>query len=186
MECSLPGSPVCGISQTRILEWVAISSSRGSSRPRDRTQVSCVGRQFLHRWATREALGRIITAFKNKIFNSQSSLYTSRSLRNLGNWHGYFSTGSISVPTHTPFWKTKERLLKTINKRRSSYDIIGKTFVLFTQLLAIWRIGYQLIIVLKLSNFKISETSSYLHMVNFFSGKCKFIFIFMKLFYYYC
>ena len=41
MDSSLPGSSVCGILQTRILEWVAISSSRGSSRPRDWTRVSC-------------------------------------------------------------------------------------------------------------------------------------------------
>ena len=40
MDCSLPGSSVHGISQARVLEWIAISSSRGSSQPRDRTQVS--------------------------------------------------------------------------------------------------------------------------------------------------
>ena len=39
---NLPGSSVCGILQARILEWVAISFSRGSSRPRDRTHVSCL------------------------------------------------------------------------------------------------------------------------------------------------
>ena len=39
MNCSLPGSSVQGISQTRILEWVAISFSRGSSRPRDGTYL---------------------------------------------------------------------------------------------------------------------------------------------------
>ena len=39
MDCSPPGSSVHGILQTRILEWVAISFSRESSRPRDRTQV---------------------------------------------------------------------------------------------------------------------------------------------------
>ena len=47
MGCSPPGSPLHGISQARILEWVAISSSRGSSRPRDRTHVACIGRQIL-------------------------------------------------------------------------------------------------------------------------------------------
>ena len=41
-DCSPPGSSVHGILQTRILEWVAISFSRGSSRPRDRTHVSYV------------------------------------------------------------------------------------------------------------------------------------------------
>ena len=47
MDCSPPGSPVHGILQARILEWVAIAFSRGSSRPRDQTQVSCIaGRRF--------------------------------------------------------------------------------------------------------------------------------------------
>ena len=51
-DCSLPGSSVHGIVQARKLEWVAISSSRGSSRPRDLTCISCVsctGRRILHR-----------------------------------------------------------------------------------------------------------------------------------------
>ena len=42
MDCNLPGSPVHGILQARILEWVAMPSSRGSSWPRDQTQVSCI------------------------------------------------------------------------------------------------------------------------------------------------
>ena len=42
MDCSPPGSSVQGILQARILEWVAISFSRGSSQPRDWTQVSCI------------------------------------------------------------------------------------------------------------------------------------------------
>ena len=41
MDCSLPGSSVSGIFQAGILKWIAISFSRGSSRPRDRTCVSC-------------------------------------------------------------------------------------------------------------------------------------------------
>ena len=42
MDSSMPGSSVHGISQARILEWVAISFSKGSSQPRDCTQVSCI------------------------------------------------------------------------------------------------------------------------------------------------
>ena len=54
INCSLPSSSVHGILQTRILEWVAISFSRGSSWPRDRIWVSCiVGRVFTF-WATRD------------------------------------------------------------------------------------------------------------------------------------
>ena len=51
MDHSLPAPSVHGILQTRILEWVAMPSSRGSSRPRDQTHVSyvsCIGRQVLY------------------------------------------------------------------------------------------------------------------------------------------
>ena len=44
--CSLPGSSVHGISQARILEWVAIPFSRGSSLRRDQTWVSCIAGRF--------------------------------------------------------------------------------------------------------------------------------------------
>ena len=48
MDCSPPGSSVHEIFQARILEWITISFSRGSSQPRDGTQVSCTaGRFFL-------------------------------------------------------------------------------------------------------------------------------------------
>ena len=42
MNCSPPGSSVHGILQERILEWVAMTSSRGSSRTRNRTRVACL------------------------------------------------------------------------------------------------------------------------------------------------
>ena len=51
MDCNLPGSSVHRILQARILEWVAISFSRGSSRPRDRTQVSFIASRFFANWA---------------------------------------------------------------------------------------------------------------------------------------
>ena len=47
MDCSSPGSSVHGILQARILEWVAISFFQGSSRPRDRTLISCIGRRLI-------------------------------------------------------------------------------------------------------------------------------------------
>ena len=55
MDRRLPGSPVNEIFQARILEWVAISCSRGSSQPRDQTPVfciSCTGRWILYHWGT--------------------------------------------------------------------------------------------------------------------------------------
>ena len=54
-DCSPPGSSVHGILQVRILEWAAIPFSRGSSQPRDRTQVFCITGRFFTVWVTREA-----------------------------------------------------------------------------------------------------------------------------------
>ena len=56
MDYSRLGSSVRGISQARVPEWVAISFSRGSSQPRDRTQVSCIAGRCFTIWATREAI----------------------------------------------------------------------------------------------------------------------------------
>ena len=51
MDCSPPGFSVHGILQARMLEWVAMPSSRGSSQPRDRTQVSYISGRFFTIWA---------------------------------------------------------------------------------------------------------------------------------------
>ena len=56
MDCSLAGSSIHAISQARVLEWIAISFSRVSSWPRDRTQVSYIAGRCFTLWATREAL----------------------------------------------------------------------------------------------------------------------------------
>ena len=55
MDCTPPGFSIDGVLQAGILEWVAISSSRGSSWPRDQTCVSCVAGRFFAIWVTREA-----------------------------------------------------------------------------------------------------------------------------------
>ena len=56
MDCSLPGSSIHGIFQARILEWFAISFSRGSSQPGDRTQVSLLAGRYFTIWATRKTM----------------------------------------------------------------------------------------------------------------------------------
>ena len=56
MDCTLPGSSVHGISQARILEWVAIPFSRGSSWPKDWTKVSHLAGRFFTIWATGETI----------------------------------------------------------------------------------------------------------------------------------
>ena len=58
-------APVCGIFQARILEWVAVPFARGSSQPRDRTNVFCasyIASGFFACWA----LGEAIFKFKPK------------------------------------------------------------------------------------------------------------------------
>ena len=59
MDCSPPGSSVHRILQARILEWIAMPSSRGSSRPKDGTRISyisCFGRWVLYHYGRWEAL----------------------------------------------------------------------------------------------------------------------------------
>ena len=85
MWTSPPGSSVHGISQARILEWVAISSSRVSSHSRDLT--SCICRQILYHWTTREA--PIITDESE----SESHSVVSNSLRPQGLYSPWNSPG---------------------------------------------------------------------------------------------
>ena len=76
MDCSPPGSSVHGILQGRILEWAAMSFSRGSSPPRDRTRVSCVsctGRQVLDHCAP----GKPCPLYGTEHLPSDSRLLTS-------------------------------------------------------------------------------------------------------------
>ena len=72
MDCSPPGASVHGILQARTLERVAISFSRGSFWPRDRTQVSCIAGGFFTVWATREALEEQTSESKNRSAMSDS------------------------------------------------------------------------------------------------------------------
>ena len=70
VNCNPPVSYVHGILQTKILEWVAISSSRGTSQSRDLTIISCIGRHILYRQATGKAI------FHYRLFRASSSLFT--------------------------------------------------------------------------------------------------------------
>ena len=79
MDCTPPGSSVHGILQARILECVAISFSRGSSLPRDRTCISCVcciGSQILYHWATWEAPSLTCGSLESRLSSSYHLLST--------------------------------------------------------------------------------------------------------------
>ena len=81
MHCSPSSSFVHGILPARILEWVAISSSRGSPRPRDQTWVSYIANRFFTIWATSEDLcpldhvKKIVKAKRNRSFTLTGSCY---------------------------------------------------------------------------------------------------------------
>jgi len=71
MDGRLPGSSVHGMFQARILEWFAISFSRGSSRPRDQTSVSCMSPALAGGFFTTEPHGKPATIL---LFNLVFSL----------------------------------------------------------------------------------------------------------------
>ena len=96
MDCSPPGSSVHGIFQARVLEWIAISSSRGSSQPRDWTCISCVSWlqvDFLllsHRRSPQRRLGNARNS--DGIIHDHSSIRHSRSthfyvIKSAWKWH---------------------------------------------------------------------------------------------------
>ena len=66
MDCSLSGSSVHGIFQARVLEWIAITFSRGSSQPRTWTRVSHIAGKHFTVWATRETYIYLYISFKLK------------------------------------------------------------------------------------------------------------------------
>ena len=83
LGCNLPGASVRGILQARLLEGVAISSSRGSSWPRDQSRVfcvSCTGRQILYHGATGEDLYHAHHIFQMFSFMEKSEKQTGFSI----------------------------------------------------------------------------------------------------------
>ena len=87
-DCSLPGSSVHGIFQVRVLEWVAISFSKGSFQPKDRTWVSPIADRCFTLWATREMfpLNPEIHNINEETVHSPSSHRDLNCLMTLGLW----------------------------------------------------------------------------------------------------
>ena len=124
MGCSLPGSSVRGIPQVRILEWVVISSLRESTRRRDRTCFSCIGRWNLYHRPTWKAL------FTNKTLNKkecgQISRYNKISTVISGNWRemGIFMHWTNTSPSLRCFlticvlvtWRVKKKKTLKLNE----------------------------------------------------------------------
>ena len=94
MDYSLPVSSVHGILQARILESLAILFARGSSQPRDWTQVSCIAGGFFTNWATR----KVVAAYNNTGLLSDNSGGQKSSL-------GFHAAKSRCGQVCVPFWR---------------------------------------------------------------------------------
>ena len=129
MDCSPPGSSVHGISHTRTLEWVAISFSRASSQPRDRTWISSIAGRFFTVWATREVIP-LLNIYHDCYFLNQSSA-AAKSLQSCptlcdpidGSPPGSTAPGILQARTlewvaisfsNAWKWKVKEKLLSRV------------------------------------------------------------------------
>ena len=116
MDCSPRDSSVHGILQARILEWVTISFSKGSSRPRDWTRISYISGRFFTIWATREALGWVKIQFQIKgevIRMKKSHKWWSLPKKSLTNIKLY----KMSVKSKLKWWLgTKESLNLLLRK----------------------------------------------------------------------
>ena len=103
MDCSPPDTSVQGIYQAWILEWVAVSFSKGSSQPRDRTQVSrIVGRRFTV-WATREAGSFLTHGVCVKHWSCTVLTHSPQwCLQELSNWDTCQYVSSLLMFSHSP------------------------------------------------------------------------------------
>ena len=99
MDCSPPGSSVHGISQARILEWVAISFSRRSSQPKDQTCVSCMAGRFLiteSHAKPNSGIGKTVLNWVREVFIGYGSMISSSvALISPFSWTGITSLGIL-------------------------------------------------------------------------------------------
>ena len=114
--CRLPGSSIHGVFQVSILEWIAISFSRRSSWPRDRTHVSCIGRQILYCWATREApLNELIWLIFHWIFQARIQEWIAISFSRRSSRPRDWTRVSCIVGRCFTVWATRDDSLKDIS-----------------------------------------------------------------------
>ena len=112
MDCSLPRSSVHGIFQARVLGWVAISFSKGSSRPRDRTRISLTVSTRFTVWATREVLPLKTSLVKR----TECSVFQSGCIFPLPirSSTGCFTFSLFSQRTWLGFWSKSYKNVRTL------------------------------------------------------------------------
>ena len=130
MDCSLPGSSVHGVSQARILEWVVMPSSTGSSQPRDRAHVSWLaGGSFI----TEPPGKSVLRALKGSIMLWE------------GSWHWH--SGYFELTLRNSFWASRLKEIleylwnKLILKSSSGWKIDSKCVYFLTNLAFVCEAG---------------------------------------------
>ena len=126
IDCSLSRFSVHGIFQARILEWIAISFSRGSCQPRDRTRVSHIVSRCFTVWATREVQGSSLV--KERILTVKAIL-TSLALRH---WD------------LRELWRVQEQKRVLGVKNKTHYHLPSKSFTLGAAWITVSILGYTL------------------------------------------
>ena len=104
MDCSPPGSSVHEIFQARILEWVAIAFSKGSSQPRNRTWVSYTAGRFFTSWPTREALTGIQIKYEGYTLRYKDALLFKIYKTNIYPWYIYNNNNNNEFMSISPNW----------------------------------------------------------------------------------
>ena len=150
MDYSLPGSSVHGFLQARILEWVAISFSRGSYQPRDSTQVYTIAGSFFTNWATKEALStrmaiieKIIVSVGENMEEKEPSCTADENI----NWCSHHGKDRSFLKKYKEnyqiiqqfyFWVFIQRKRKSLSQKGSLY-----TFMFIAALLTLAKRGKQ-------------------------------------------
>ena len=117
---------VHGILQARILEWIAFPFSRGSSQPRDQTQVSCIAGRFSTSWATREALAWDVFCTRYPLILANYLLYmvlTFTALSSQTTPHSFFLfLHYIENATHKRQWTWPACQIQLLGYLMPAYD----------------------------------------------------------------
>ena len=130
MNCSPTGSSVHEISQARILEWITISFSRGTSRPNGRTRIFCIGRQILYWLRYKEKYMRLAPhsstlAWKIPWTEEPGRLQSMGSYRVGHDWSD-LAAAAASLNTIPKAQSMKERTTQLWNRPKTLTDTLSK------------------------------------------------------------